>query len=377
MNNSKITIIGCGLIGGSMALALRRRRPEYSIACLDLPERLPAIREAGVTDQAGTLGDIPTHVPGSSIVILATPVQDILQTITLLAPYLSPGAIVTDAGSTKRLIMAEAQKLVPPGVHFIGGHPMAGSEHSGVEAADPLLFSDRVYVLCPYSNTPPDALLTMMDLVESLLAFPITVDPEEHDRIMAMVSHVPQLIAVALMDSAQKADAEHGMLDRLAGRGFLDMTRLAASDYRIWEGILKTNREAIAQAVERFTRTLGILSGGAPEEELAPVWDAAAQRRRKMGPESMTRPRKHDLRGLIDRYDKQIVTALGHRIQVARKIGKLKMHQATPVFDADREKRMMRERAEWGKSLGLPDELIDELFAVIIRHSSRIQSGRN
>ena len=374
MGNSKITIIGCGLIGGSMALALRRRRPEYSIACLDLPERLPAIREAGVTDEAGTLDDIPKHVPGSSIVFLATPVQDILHTIALLAPHLSPGTIVTDAGSTKRQIMAEAQKLVPPGVHFIGGHPMAGSEHSGVEAADPLLFSDRVYVLCPYSDTPPDALLTMMDLVESLMAFPITVDPEEHDRIMAMVSHVPQLIAVALMNSAQKADAEHGMLDKLAGRGFLDMTRLAASDYRIWEGILKTNSEAIAQAVERFTRTLGFLSGGAPGEDLAPVWDAAAKRRRKMGPDSMARPRKHDLRGLIDRYDKQMVTALGHRIQVARKIGKLKMHQAAPVVDPVRERRMMRERAEWGKSLGLPDELIDELFTVIIKHSSRIQS---
>jgi prephenate dehydrogenase len=376
MDNSRITIIGCGLIGGSMALALRRRRPEYSIACLDLPERLPAIREAAVTDRVGTLDDIPQHVPGSSIVILATPVQDILHTIVLLAPHLSQGAIVTDAGSTKRQIMAEAHKLLPPGVHFIGGHPMAGSEHSGVEAADPLLFSDRVYVLCPYSNTPPDALLTMMDLVESLLAFPITVDPEEHDLVMAMVSHVPQLIAVALMNSAQKADAEHGMLDKLAGRGFLDMTRLAASDYGIWEGILKTNREAIAQAVERFTRTLGSLSGGAPEEEVAPIWESAAKRRRKMGPDSMVRPRKHDLRGLIDRYDKQIVTALGHRIQIARRIGRLKMHQAAPIVDPDRERRVMRERAEWGKSAGLPDELVDELFAVVIKHSSRVQSEK-
>ena len=359
-----------------MALALRRRKPEYSIACLDLPERLPAIREAAVTDQIGTLDDIPQHVPQSSIVILATPVQDILHTIALLAPHLSQGTIVTDAGSTKKQIMEEAHKLLPPGVHFIGGHPMAGSEHSGVEAADPLLFSDRVYVLCPYSNTPPDALLTMMDLAESLLAFPITVDPEEHDRIMAMVSHVPQLIAVALMNSAQKADAEHGMLDKLAGRGFLDMTRLAASDYGIWEGILKTNKEAIAQAIGRFTRTLDFLSGGASEDAVATVWEAAAKRRRKMGPDSMARPRKHDLRGLIDQYDKQIVTALGHRIQIARRIGKLKMHQASPVVDPDRERRMMRERAEWGKSLGLPDELVDELFAVIIKHCSRIQSEK-
>ena len=95
-----------------------------------------------------------------------------------------------------------------------------------------------------------------------------------------------------------------------------------------------------------------------------------------MGPDSMSRPRKQDLRSLIDRYDKQIITALGHRIQVARKIGKLKMHQAAPVVDPDRERRMMRERAEWGRSVSLPDELIEELFAIIVKHSSRIQSEK-
>ncbi len=170
--------------------------------------------------------DLASHVPESSIVILATPVQTVLETLSQLQPIPErEQTIVTDVGSTKKRIMTEAQKLLPPGVHFIGGHPMAGSEHSGVEAADPLLFSDQVYALCPYPDTPPDALLSLMDLAESLLALPITVDPEEHDRIMAMVSHLPQLISVALMHAAQAGDAEHAMLDKLAGRGFLDMTR--------------------------------------------------------------------------------------------------------------------------------------------------------
>jgi len=214
-----------------------------------------------------------------------------------------------------------------------------------------------------------------MDLVEKLLALPITIDPEEHDRIMAMVSHLPQLIAIALMHCAQASDAEHAMLDKLAGRGFLDMTRLAASDYGIWKGILKTNREAIQKAAEKFTEALGSLSGGAMEQALAVTWESAAKRRRKMGPDSMARPRKHDLRSMIDRYDKQILAALGHRIQVARRIGKLKMHQDAPVVDPDRERRMMLQRAEWGKSLGLPNALIEDLFAVILDHSSRIQAG--
>jgi prephenate dehydrogenase len=372
----KITIIGCGLIGGSIALSLKQRRPEYSVACLDLPERLPAVREAAVSDQVGTLDNIAEHIPESAIVILATPVQSVLDMIALIGPYLREHTIVTDVGSTKKWIMAQACTLLPPGVHFIGGHPMAGSERSGVEAADPLLFSDRVYALCPYQDTPPDALLKTIELVESLMAIPITIDPEEHDRIMAMVSHLPQLISVALMHAALAGDAEHGLLDKLGGRGFLDMTRLAASDYGIWKGILETNADAIAHAVANFSKSLSFISGGMLGAETALAWEKAAKKRRKMGPESLPRPRKHDLRSIVDRYDKQIVTALGHRIEAVRKIGKLKASQSTPVVDPDREKRMMVQRDEWGKSLGLPKEFIEELFTVIMKNSSRIQAGK-
>jgi prephenate dehydrogenase len=372
----KITIIGCGLIGGSIALSLKRRRPDCSVACLDLRDRLPAIREAGVSAQIGTMEDIAAHVPDSSIVILAMPVQSVLDTIAQIGPFLRENTIVTDVGSTKKQILAEAPKLLPAGVHFIGGHPMAGSERSGVEAADPLLFSDRVYVLCPYPDTPSNALLTMIDLAESLQAIPITLDPEEHDRIMATISHLPQLIAVALMHAALAGDAEHAMLDKLAGRGFLDMTRLAASDYGIWKGILETNIEAIGQAVDRFGRSLSFICGGMLRGEAELAWENAGKHRRKMGPESMAKPRKHDLRSIVDRFDKQIVTALGHRIEAVRRIGKLKASQSAPVVDPDRERRMMVQRDEWGKSLGLPKEMIEELFAVIMKHSSLIQAGK-
>jgi prephenate dehydrogenase len=372
----KVTIIGCGLIGGSIALSLKRRQPECSVACLDLSDRLPAIRDAGVSDQIGTMEDIAAHVPDSSIVILAMPVQSVLDVIEQISPFLRENAIVTDVGSTKKRIMAEAPKLLPSGVYFIGGHPMAGSERSGVEAANPLLFSDRVYALCPYPDTPSNALLTMIEFAESLLALPITIDPEEHDRIMAMVSHLPQLIAVALMHTALAGDAEHAMLDKLAGRGFLDMTRLAASDYAIWKGILETNAEAIRHAVDRFSSSLSFICAGMPQGEMALAWETAGKHRRKMGPESMARQRKHDLRSMVDRFDKQILTALGHRIEVVRKIGKLKASQSTPVIDPDRERRMMLQRNEWGKALGLPPEMIEELFTVIMRHSSRIQASK-
>ncbi len=372
----KITIVGCGLIGGSMALALKRRRPDFSIACLDLPERLSAIREAGISDQIGSMDEIASYAPESSIVIVATPVDAVLSIIDKLRPFLRKNTIVTDVGSTKKQIMSEAQKLLPDGTYFIGGHPMAGSERSGVEAADPLLFSERLYALCPYPDTPTDALLAMIDFVESLSALPISIDPDEHDRIMALASHLPQIISIALMHAALAGDAEHAMLDKLAGRGFLDMTRLAASDYGIWKGILETNKEAIDQAIKSFNKSLSLLSGAESKDDIAVVWDQAARHRRKMGPESLPRPRKPDLRIMIDRWDKQILTLLGRRIEIVRKIGKLKTNQAAPILDPDREKRLMLQRKEWGKLLNLPEELVEELFGVILKQSTRIQTEK-
>ncbi|MCL2877518.1 MAG: prephenate dehydrogenase/arogenate dehydrogenase family protein [Acidobacteria bacterium] len=369
----KITIIGCGLIGGSLALALKRRRPEHFVVCLDLPERIPAILDAYVADAAGSIDDFAAYIPESDIVVVATPVQFMPDTLSAINPFLKKNAIVTDVGSTKSKIMAEAHALMPPGVHFIGGHPMAGAERSGVEAADPLLFSDRVYALCPYQDTPPDAFLTLLELVEGLGAVPVTIDPEEHDRILAMVSHLPHFIAVALMHAAMTDDAEHGMLEKMAGRSFLDITRLAASSYVMWKGVMKTNAEAIREALESFNRSLAFIIKEMMEPSAEEAWEQAAKMRWTMTPDSRLRFRKQDLRMVIDQHDKQLMSVLAKRFDAVRKIGKLKAHQSVPVVDADREKRMMVERRDWGKSLGLPEDMTGELFAVILKHSSRLQ----
>jgi len=372
-NNRNVAIIGCGLIGGSIALALRRCRKDYAVTCIDLPERLPAIQDAGVADRIGSMDDLEAFLNESSIVILATPVQIIPDTLDAIRPFLKEDTIVTDVGSTKKNIMKEARKLLPPEVHFVGGHPMAGSELSGVEASDPLLFLDRVYVLCPFPDTPPAALLELMELAENLQALPVTIDPGEHDRIMAMISHLPHIISVALMHAALSGDAEHGMLDKMAGRGFLDMTRLSASDYKMWEGILETNRDGIARAISRFTDSLSLISGLTTTQEAVLAWEQAACGRRKMGPESLSKPRKQDLRRMIDQYDRQMLSALARRIDAARRIGKIKTRQSTPFTDPDRERRLLKQRTEWGRSLNLPGDFIDELFAVILKHSTKIQ----
>jgi len=373
MRSAKMTIIGCGLVGGSVALAIQTRRPDLKLACLDLPDRLPAIREAGVAAEVGTLDDMAQHLPESALVLLAAPVLANLELLARIAPHLEPGAIVTDVSSTKAQIMARAQETLPAEVHFIGGHPIAGSERSGVEAADPLLFSGRVYALCPLAHTPAGALLSLIDLAEDILAVPLTIDAEEHDRIMAMLSHLPQVVAVALMHAALEADGTHGMLDVLAGRAFLDLTRIAASDFQMWKGILATNSEAISDSLDRFEASLSMLRNALAAGENPALWERASLRRRKMGLDSLPRMRKHDLRSLIDRYDNQLLSALANRMRTARRIGQLKTSRGSPVHDPARERRMMEPRAEWARSLGLPQDLVDELFAVIVRHSTRIQ----
>ena len=175
------------------------------------------------------------------------------------------------------------------------------------------------------------------------------------------------------MHAALAGDAEHAMLDKMAGRGFLDMTRLSASDYGIWKGILETNREGIAQALRRFTESLSVVSSLASNEDAVLAWEQAGGRRRKMGPESLPNPRKQDLRSMIDHYDRQILSALAHRVEAARRIGKIKANQAAPFTDPDRERRLMQKRREWGKALSLPDDMIKDLFAVILKHSTKIQ----
>lgn len=375
MADMKATVLGCGLIGGSICLALKRRRPEWEFTALDRAEHVPTMMEAGVADVYGSIEDAADHVPEANLVVLAAPVEGILEQLEHIAPHLRAGTVVTDVGSVKSPILERARKVLPSEVCFIGGHPIAGSEVSGVQAADPLMFKGRAYVLCPYYDTPADALLFLIDIVEDLLAWPVTIEPEEHDRVMAMVSHVPQLLSVALLKAAIEDDTGHGMLDLLAGRGFLGLTRLAASDFEVWQGILATNAPPIAEAFDRLERTLKVVRSEMERGELAESWEQVSRRRREMGMERLPRMRLPEWRRLIDRCDEEILRALSDRIRVASRVGKLKQHRDSPVVDPDRERRMMAKRQEWAKTLDLPASLVDELFAVILKHSRQTQAG--
>lgn len=315
------------------------------------------------------------HLPHSDLVVLAAPVEAVIGLLSDIAPHLKPGAVVTDVGSTKSAVIGTAKKNLPQNAFFIGGHPMAGAERSGVEAADPLLFNERFYLLCPCPDTPNEKLLEMIDVVEDLLAVPVTIEPEEHDRIMATISHIPQLLAIALMHSALEVDREHGMLEMVAGKGFLDLTRIAASDYSVWQGILDTNRAEIGQAFDVLSRSMDLVRAALDKGELGSLWEQVSRRRRMMTLDSLPKLRRPDMRKLIDRYDEQIIKALGNRMHIVKKLGRLKADREMPVHDPDRERRLLAKRVEWAQSLDLPPELVHKLFQAIMEYSRELQSN--
>lgn len=252
----RIGIVGCGLIGGSLALAVRQAPGVEEVVVTD--------RDPGVLEQARDLGggiavvdSLPETVAGADLVVLAVPVEDISSVARDIAEYLEAGAVLTDVGSVKAKAVAEIESFLPFSASFIGGHPMAGSEESGLEAADSRLFQGVTYLLTPTEGARPEAFDRLAGLLRSLGARVLAIDPEVHDRVVAVVSHLPQVLASVLMVQAgREAESRAGVLAVAAG-GFRDVTRVASSDPGLWLGILRENRRAVLAALERFTELVG------------------------------------------------------------------------------------------------------------------------
>lgn len=253
----RLTLIGTGLIGGSFGLALRNARPDLSIVGHDRPDVLDAARtREAITHRAA---DPVTAVEEADAVVFATPLATTLRLLETVAPHLAPGTLVTDVASVKQPVMDQAYDVLPDTVSFVGGHPMAGAEHSGIEHADPLLFENAVYALCLPEGITEEALGTdlapIVDLVEAVGGRPMVLNAAQHDRIAARVSHLPQLVAVALVTTLAEADDPDAALDLAAG-GFRDMTRIATSPFDMWRDVLVGNEGAIHDALSHFTRVL-------------------------------------------------------------------------------------------------------------------------
>ncbi len=270
MSVSRLTVIGLGLIGGSVALAARRALPELPIHAVDTDRSALAYAvEAGVADEALTPGDAIDAGWFSGghddLVVLGVPPVQAAAWLGSLA-RLGYSGLVTDVSSTKRAVVEAARDARATGAlyRFVGGHPMAGSERSGVTAASATLFDGAYYVLTPTEVTDMDAYRTVHDFVTALGARVLSIEADQHDEAVAVVSHVPHVTAAALVDLAVTRAGEMGAdLLRLGAGGFKDMTRIAAGDPDLWTGICLGNAHALARGVrdlggvlERFASAL-------------------------------------------------------------------------------------------------------------------------
>lgn len=261
-----IAIVGVGLIGGSFALALRQAGFSGKIVGVSSPATVRAALARGVIDEALPLAEAAAQ---SDVIYLAQPISKILETLDVIDPLVRPGTLITDAGSTKLAIVERAAAKIKRG-RFVGGHPMAGKETRGVESAEAALFRGYPYVL-----TSPDAELEAW--IEKIGARLVRLDPAEHDRRVALVSHLPQLISTALAEMIGGAPEAA----RAAGPSAVQLTRLALSPYDIWRDIFSTNAPAIDGALGAFIARLEELRAALRESpagaELKLAFERAAQ----------------------------------------------------------------------------------------------------
>ncbi len=266
-----VVIAGVGLVGGSVGLGMRQRFLTRRTIGLDHdPAALDAARGLGVIDESRL--QVGPWLGEADLVILAIPASGIAPLALEMAPHLDPAAIVTDVGSVKAAIVAELR-----GLRFVGGHPMAGSDRAGVLNADAALLENAVWVLTPDDRTDPAALASVEGFVTALGARPLQVAPERHDRLVATVSHLPYLVAVALTALVDRGD-ERELTMLLAAGGFRDLTRVASGSPLMSRDMVSGNRSAVAVALRAFRNELEALEGMLDDEEALLALAQAAKR---------------------------------------------------------------------------------------------------
>lgn len=251
----RLAIIGLGLIGGSVGLALKQAnwRQAEVVGYVRRHEVGSLALKLGAIDKAES--SLRETVKGANIVIIAAPILTIKDIFSQIAPDLSADSIVTDTASTKLQIMRWAEELLPPGINFVGGHPMAGKETSGIRAATADLFHNCTYCLTPASQARPAAVRTVEEMVKKLGAIPLTIGAREHDSLVAGVSHLPLLLSVALVSATTK-NSSWQQMSRLAASGYRDLTRLASGNPEVNAHICLSNQAAIVSWIDAFSEEL-------------------------------------------------------------------------------------------------------------------------
>ena len=255
----RVALIGIGLINSSLARLLRREKLAGKIsACARSQKSLDTSIQLGLCDEA-TL-DPAAAVKGADLVVLGTPLSAYGGIAEAIGKALKPGAIVTDVGSVKQAVIRDVLPHIPAGVHFVPGHPVAGTEHSGPESGFADLFRDRWYIVTPLPDTDAAALARVTALWQAAGMRVVTMEAEHHDLVLAITSHVPHLIAYTIVGTATDLeDTLKSEVIKFSAGGFRDFTRIAASDPIMWRDIFLNNREAVLEMLQRFSEDLTAL----------------------------------------------------------------------------------------------------------------------
>ena len=267
----KVAIVGLGLIGGSIALAVREKWPGSLVIGVD---DKAVLEKAMVRHAIDVAADDPVVMADADLVVLAAPVRQNIELMKDLETHVQGHAVITDVGSTKRAIVASAAVL-PPRLTFVGGHPLGGAPRSGIDHARPDLFAGRPWLFTPATDTIGAAVDRLQQFVAGLGAETHVMSPADHDRMLAFISHLPQLTSTALMHVVGSAAGEKGL--GLTGRGLADTTRLASSPASIWRDICATNADEIGAALDELVAVLQKLRNGLEADEpVAQLFDSAA-----------------------------------------------------------------------------------------------------
>ncbi len=252
----KIALIGIGLIGGSIALEARKRGLAKTIVAATRSAETAALaNKLKLADHCGT--DIAAACEDADLVIVCTPVGACGAVAKTIAPKLKPGCIVSDVGSVKQTVIADMAPHIPTGVHFVPAHPVAGTEHSGPEAALLDLFQGRWCILTPLPNSDPKAVDRLEAFWKAMGSDVNRLDPANHDRILAITSHLPHLIAYSIVGTADDLGGHlNSEVLKYAAGGFRDFTRIASSDPTMWRDVFLNNREAVLEVLQRFQEDL-------------------------------------------------------------------------------------------------------------------------
>jgi prephenate dehydrogenase len=278
----QITIIGTGLIGGSLALALKKHKFAGRIIGCDRDVNVERARARGAID--GGCSNPGDAIRGSQLVVLATPVMAIIDLIERVGPVLPDKALLTDVGSTKAAVVERAVKTFGKnaGKKFLAGHPMAGKESSGVDYADPDLFQKAVWFLTPLpdQNVNEGVFAEFAGWIDQIGARIATLPPDEHDRLCAWISHLPQMISTALAATLVEEFGEEAPLLRAGGRALQEMTRISASPYSMWRDVAISNKKNLEDALWKLEQRLAHIRENLGTRQLAEEFELAHQLRK-------------------------------------------------------------------------------------------------